>query len=295
MDKFVKTDFLICTHTIFYTNLPNTYTMAAPDSSDVLKKLAALQKGIETLRKMFVTEEENADASPPEKKKAGRKPKATVAKTTPDESADDATPPKVTKAKAKAKDTESSAKRIPRLTPTTKTQIKDAFATNGAPYDEKFPKEFSELINNMTDDEFVKCDLSGHMKEFAISKIPKEGGGGAADNSAAAPKASRAKAHGGSNAAGGGPKSATPTVLELTKLQADNTLKETAVIGVYENGAGKKFTGPLEEEDEDMDDCTFNDIEYVVGNKSGRMYEVDTSGGPDTFVGYKGVGKFKDA
>jgi hypothetical protein len=305
MDKFIKTDFLIRTLRIFYTNLPNTYTMAF-DLSTVTKELEKMKKQIDTLLKK-ITPEESADAAPAEKKKPGRKPKATVVKTNPDESADDASATKTTPAESaddapapkpkgtKAKTTESPPKRIPRLTPTTKAQIKDACTTNGAPYDDKFPKEFSDRINNMSKDDFEKCDLSAHMKEFAISKIPQEGGGGAADNSAPPPKASRAKAQGSSNAAGGGPKSATPTLLELTKLQADKTLKETTVIGVYENGAGKKFTGPLEEEDEDMDDCEFDSNNYVVGNKSGRMYAVDASGGPDVFVGYKGVGKFKDA
>jgi hypothetical protein len=277
------------------------------DLSTVTKELEKMKKQIDTLLKK-ITPEESADAAPAEKKKPGRKSKATVVKTTPEESADDASAAKTTpgesaddasapkpkaKAKAKAKDTESTPKRIPRLTPKLKAQIEELFTTNGAPFDDKCCNALADYINNMSKDDFEKCPLEAHMKEFAISKIPQEGGGGAADNSAPPPKASRAKAHGGSNAAGGGPKSATPTLLELNKLQADKTLKETAVIGVYENGAGKKFSGPLEEEDEDMDDCEFNGDNYVVGNKSGRMY--DPSSGVDVFVGYKGVGKFKDA
>ena len=45
------------------------------------------------------------------------------------------------------------------------------------------------------------------------------------------------------------------------------------------------------DEDEDVDEVTFNSKNYVVGAKTGRVYEVLETG--DKFVGFFGVGAFK--
>jgi len=50
---------------------------------------------------------------------------------------------------------------------------------------------------------------------------------------------------------------------------------------------------PEEVPDEDMIEIEFNDVEYVVGDISGRVYEADAEKG-DRFVGFIGVGKFHD-
>ena len=50
---------------------------------------------------------------------------------------------------------------------------------------------------------------------------------------------------------------------------------------------------PEEVPDEDMIEIEFNDVEYVVGDISGRVYEADAENG-DRFVGFIGVGKFHD-
>jgi hypothetical protein len=54
---------------------------------------------------------------------------------------------------------------------------------------------------------------------------------------------------------------------------------------------GKQVTGPPEVPEEDLDDATIDNIEYVVGSKSMRVYLTDS----EEFVGYMGVGKFYDA
>jgi hypothetical protein len=62
--------------------------------------------------------------------------------------------------------------------------------------------------------------------------------------------------------------------------------------GVFQHKTTKKMmTGPEEVADEDLDDAEFNDVKYVIGDKSKRVYLSDT----EEFEGYWGVGKFYDA
>jgi len=76
-----------------------------------------------------------------------------------------------------------------------------------------------------------------------------------------------------------------PTVLELAELLELKDLAETKTVGTYWHPeTGRHVTGPPNA-DEDMDEVD----DYIVGENTKRVYN-----DADEFLGYAGIGKFKD-
>lgn len=89
--------------------------------------------------------------------------------------------------------------------------------------------------------------------------------------------------------------SSAATIVELSPEELRG-IKMTAEIdsnpGTYWDADNGRFVkGPESDEDEDVVEKKFNGKDYVVGEKTGRVYEVNTDG--DVFAGFAGVGKFK--
>ena len=62
--------------------------------------------------------------------------------------------------------------------------------------------------------------------------------------------------------------------------------------GTYWDADNGRFVkGPESDDDEDFEEKTFEGTKYVVGEKTGRVYEARDTG--DVFAGFIGVGKFK--
>ena len=82
--------------------------------------------------------------------------------------------------------------------------------------------------------------------------------------------------------------------LDVSALAAIKSLVVTNVDGKFwDADEGRMVTGPSEDADEDFSEPTkLGDNEYIVGETTGRVYEVRESG--DVFAGFRGVGKFKD-
>jgi len=162
-----------------------------------------------------------------------------------------------TKVEAKAK----TDKNIPRVTPAMTTQLKAEFESAGNEWDDKYKKEFFDQMNSMDATTYASQGLESRMTAFAESKSPAAGGGNIQS-------------------------------LTVTELHNQNKNLTEVSAGIYQHKTtGKQVTGPSEDADEELDDATIDDVEYVVGQKTKRVYLSET----EEFVGYMGVGKFYEA
>jgi len=160
---------------------------------------------------------------------------------------------------------EEKEKRIKRMTPTIGNQLKTALSNVGIEMDDKLKKEFVKFVEALDDETWRANGLSDHMRHFAESKAPKK----------EEPVVETSE----------------PKVVTIEDLKKVDLLTEVDTPGVFWNGDDGVFvTGPAEE-DEDMTEIKFNSKDYVVGEKTGRVYEVSDS--KDVFVGFAGIGKFK--
>jgi len=149
-------------------------------------------------------------------------------------------------------------KNIPRITPAMTTQLKAEFESASNAWDDKYKKEFVDEMNAMDADDYASKGLESRMTAFAESKSPAAGGGGIES-------------------------------LTVAELRAQNKNLTEVSAGVYQHKTtGKRVTGPPEVSEEDLDDAAFEDVDYVVGAKSKRVYLASS----EEFVGYWGVGKF---
>lgn len=207
--------------------------------------------------------EKISEAEAKEAKKAEPKPAKAAAKK-PAKAAEEAKKPAPAEEKSEAK------KHVPRITPAMTTKLKEAFEAVSADWDDKYKKEFVTQVNSLSDKQFGDMTLEGHMSHFANkhSSVAAGGGGGGA-----APK----------------PKLKTLTVAELVKQ--NKNLKQVSA-GVYQHKTtGEMVTGPEEDADEEFEDKDHDDVTYIVGQTTKRVYK-PSDNGPDEFVGYWGVGEW---
>ena len=220
-------------------------------------------------------------------------------------------PKKVVAAKKK-EETGPAEARWSRWTKTYTDTFKKSLTDAGVPCDDKefdkLKKEFVKYLNDLTEEDYQK-DTKSHpdrMNDFATLKAPKK----------EAPKAD-----GGAAAAGGGKPKAAPKkktmweemntheapdhppsnaanihqVDDIDELRTNEFLitVDGAPEGVFWDGKnGRWIHGPDAVDDEDVVEKKFNGEEYMVGEQSGRIYrETDNR---DEFVGYVGVGRFRD-
>jgi hypothetical protein len=147
---------------------------------------------------------------------------------------------------------------------------------------DKLKKEFAGYIEELDVDTFRGASLADHMRTFAESKVPHAGGG------AVSKKEEEEMPHLEAKTPDVEPV-VTVTLEELTKLKLVVATAEPEVL--WDPAAKRHVKGPAMDEDEDMTEVDFKKKKYVVGDKTGRVYEVKDEG--DVFVGFKGVGLFK--
>jgi hypothetical protein len=183
--------------------------------------------------------------------------------------------PKKEVAKKEPAKKEEKEKRIKRMTPLIKGQLKTALEGVKLEFSDKHQKDFVAYVEEMEDDDFRACGLADHMRNYAKSHAEPE------------------EEEEIDNGAGTGLKPAAGHVtLSLKALQAIKMTASVEPPGTYWDADNGRFVkGPEAVDDEDVEEITFEDTEYGVGLKSGRVYlEVD---GKDVFQGFSGVGKFK--
>jgi 2',3'-cyclic-nucleotide 2'-phosphodiesterase (5'-nucleotidase family) len=150
-------------------------------------------------------------------------------------------------------------------------KFKASFEREGVEFKEDYKKEFKKYVDEMTDEQYKKCVLTDHMDAFAKSKKTA-------------------------------PANEPEEVSENTDKVFEISLKELQSISMlthmgesvrlyWDGDNGRVVQGPDRDDDEDFEEIKFNGKDYVVGQKTGRVYEALDQG--DVFAGYVGVLKFK--
>jgi hypothetical protein len=142
---------------------------------------------------------------------------------------------------------------LPRIGDKIKDSLKEVF---GDMFAENSPNEFKEYVNSMTPDAYKAHNVKVHMENF-LQTLSGGGGGG-----------------------GGGPSIKSLSFKELRKME--NELKSTDKVGIYTTSSGDYFTGPSKDEDEDLDEKEFDGETFLVGEKTGRVYHVES----EEFLGF---------
>jgi len=159
-------------------------------------------------------------------------------------------------------------KHVPRITPAMTTKLKEAFETVGAEWNDEHKKGFVTAVNALSEEEFTEFGLEGHMSKYANDNAPapKKGGGGGAEPA--------------------------PKVLSLPDLLKQKKNLEQVSVGVFRHKTtGERVTGPEEDADEEFEEKDCDDVTYIVGETTKRVYK-PTEDGPDEFVGYWGIGNW---
>jgi hypothetical protein len=183
---------------------------------------------------------------------------------------------KKTKAPKEPKEAkEKSDKNLPRMTPTISKKLEEVIkeVTEWKP---DFKKEFADVVNALTKDDFATKKLEEHIEDFALSKSPKANAGGGGSEAARAAPAPPAKAE--------------VTVLTFKQLKELKGLKETDDPTVFSTKKGL-VTGPEEIPEEEMEEGTFEGAEILIGETTRRVYNSEE----EFMNGWWGIGKFKDA
>ena len=157
---------------------------------------------------------------------------------------------------------EPAEKRISRMTPTLSKQLKTTFEEAHVEFTDAHKKEFAAYINDMLNETFDVKSLPDHMRDFVVMQVVKT----PVDKASLVP-------------------------VSYEELVTFTTV-ETPTPGVYWDTVNKVFVrGPNAVPDEEVIETTFEGALYVVGEVSKRVYVV---GDTDVFVGFAGVGAFKN-
>jgi hypothetical protein len=148
--------------------------------------------------------------------------------------------------------------------------FKKALQENGVDFTEELEKEFRKLADTMANDEWKKDGKTylDHMRIFAKSKTSQ--------TEEDTDEESAPDVH-------------TLTLDEMKAIKMLTPIEQTGQFWDADNG--RFVTGPTEEADEDFTEVDFNGAQYVVGDKTGRVYKQSEKG--DVFAGFIGIGKFK--
>ena len=176
---------------------------------------------------------------------------------------------------------EKKEKRIKRFSPVMAGQLKTALENVKVEMTDTLKKEFQKYVEDLTDDDYRKEGLADHMRAFAKLQIPVED---PEEEEEPEETEEEEKVVVGSDA-----KVVDVTLVELQSIDMTATIDPPGTF--WDADTGRFVKGPDADDDEDFDEITFNNVKYVVGEKTGRVYEARDTG--DVFAGFIGVGKFK--
>ena len=265
---------------------------------DVAEKIAACKKNI-SLWQAKLDKGSVKDADKQREKIAKEKAKLVKLEAKAPAPAKEEEKPKAEPKKDLSKDKkEEKEKRIKRFSPVMASQLKKALEDSGLEMNDKLKKEFQQFIEDLADDDFRDKGLADHMRAFAKLKTsavttvttPEPEGDKEVDELIEEMNALTTDDQPSSNAVGGGPVIVDVSIDELRKITTTAQVSDS-VDTLWDADKGRWVKGPEPDEDEDVVEVKFNDKDYVVGEKTGRVYEVRDTG--DVFAGFSGVGKFK--
>jgi hypothetical protein len=188
-----------------------------------------------------------------------------------------------------------STKRIGRMTKLYMSKLKASLIDQGVVFTdneekelESYKKKFTSYIEGLDNESFKnkKGGIEKHIEDFA--KIHKPASTTTTTVSVEEEKSNEVSIPGPSNVA-------HIEDLTLKQLQdLDNIMTPNGgPKGVYwDLDKGRYVRGPDQEDDEDLTEKKFAGKIYGIGDKTGRIYEITDN--KDIFVGFIGVGAFKD-
>ena len=161
----------------------------------------------------------------------------------------------------KPEEDKDDGKRLKRMSKVLTDKLETIFKEFGSEMNDKTKKSFVAYVNDLTTDDFDSKTLTEHMRDFVVLTIRP------ADEDEA-------------------------ETLEISQLQTLKNLIDGYSAGIYWDPAGKRFVTGDVDDDEDVVETKFSDKNFMVGENTGRVYE--NIHDEDIFVGYKGVGQFKN-
>lgn len=189
------------------------------------------------------------------------------------EAAEPKAQPKPAPTKEEKPKPEKKEKRIARWTKTTHdVHFKAALNSVTLEPSDQLKKEFLKYIEDLTDDDWKQDGktYADHMRDFAKLKAPEP-------EHKIEESVVDVFVH-------------TLPVSDIKKIGMLTPIDKPGQFWDADNG--RFVTGPEEDDDEDFSDpVKMGDNEYIIGEKTGRVYEVRESG--DVFAGFIGIGKFK--
>lgn len=232
-------------------------------ATNKVRKLDKAQEKLKGIKEKLLSQEEKLDdiGKPKEKKPRVLKKKEEPVETpeVKEEPAD--TPKKKKGIKQDVPEPEKEGKRISRMSPMLTDKLKTTFTDFGVEMNDKMKKGFVGYVNDLTKDDFDAQTLTEHMRDYVVITVRPS------DEEEA-------------------------EALEHSELLKLKNLIDGYSAGIYWDPTGKRFVTGSMDDDEDVVEETFGDKTFVVGETTGRMYEnIDDE---DIFVGYKGIGQFKN-
>jgi len=254
----------------------------------------------EEVKPVKADKKKKEDVEPVEKKVAAKKEPVEKKVPAKKETADKKAEPEK---KVAAKKAEPKEKNLNRMTPAIKTELTKVLKTHDVELTEELRKEFIEYVNGMDTDAYAASNLTTHMEAFAKSKA---GGGEDTDEEIVehdAPVTKTVKSQyagqqdppdlqGRSNAAG---PLDLHSIMRIVPTEKLNALKKTEILKPLGDGNywhPKDGVYVFEDTDDDVDEFPLNGNTYVVCKSNKRVYQ--TTDDKDIFVGFLGVGEFKD-
>ena len=210
------------------------------------------------------------------------------------------------KPKPAPKKEEEKKKRIPRMSPTLTTQLKTELGKVDLKYSEddkkefeKIKKEFVAYVDDLTDDDFADKSITDHMRDFANNKKPTP----VEEKADVKVVKTEEKPKKGGKKKEEPPKNEEPpakpaqiqtlSLDELQKIEMMAAPSGDENVGIFWDAEkGRWVRGPDADFDEDMCPTEFRGKTYLVGEKTGRIYEETDN--RDVFHGFVGVGKFRE-
>jgi hypothetical protein len=211
----------------------------------------------------------------------------------------------------KVEEKDEKKKRIPRMSPTLANQLKTELGKTGLKYSEddkkefdKIKKEFVSYVDDLTDDDFAVKGLTEHMSDFANSKKPAEEKVEKKTNDVKVVKTEDKPKKGGKKKEDAPKKEEVPALpsnaaeIHTLTLEELRSIEMTAELGQDHAGTywdadnGRYVRGPDADTDEDIVETKFRGKAYMVGEKTGRIYEETDN--RDLFHGFVGVGQFRE-
>jgi len=187
---------------------------------------------------------------------------------------------------------EKAEKRIKRFSPVMAGQLKTALEGVKLEMTDKLKKEFQQYVEELTDDDYRKEGLADHMRAFSKLKAPAEEPEEEITEEAEPEEEETTEEAEEAEAEEKIVGDSTVVDVTLKELQGISMTATVEPAGTFwDADKGRFVKGPEADDDEDFEEKKFEGTTYVVGEKTGRVYEARDSG--DVFAGFVGVGKFK--